>query len=98
MFVFHSKYFCRSTLIKCHTVNFGVLNPFLTVLNFCFLKIAKSIKFQFYFCRILHLKRSTNSMHIPLLQQVLKVFPWGPWEGIVSAALAQANNFIEYCI
>ena len=28
----------------------------------------------------------------------LKFFPWGLWEGNVSAAPAQANNIIEYCI
>ena len=33
MFVFHIKYYCRSTLIKCDRVNLGVLNTFLTVLN-----------------------------------------------------------------
>ena len=28
----------------------------------------------------------------------LQLFPWEPWEGIVSAAPAQANCPIEYCI
>ena len=28
----------------------------------------------------------------------LKFFSWGLWEGIVSAAPAQANNIFEYCI
>ena len=28
----------------------------------------------------------------------LQLFPWEPWEGIVSAAPAQANYPIEYCI
>ena len=28
----------------------------------------------------------------------LKLFPWGPWDGVVSAALAQANYIIEFCI
>lgn len=28
----------------------------------------------------------------------LKLFPWGSWEGIVSAAPAKANYIIENCI
>ena len=42
-------------LIKCDRVNFVGLNTFLTVI-FCSLKLAKQIKFQFYFGRILHFK------------------------------------------
>ena len=52
--------------------------------------------------------RAIYKLHIPFLQgenfhtqeenyNKLKLFPWGPWEEIVSAAPAQANNIIEYC-
>ena len=53
---------------------------------------------------------ATYKLHIPFLYgktfytqgenicNKLKLFLWGPWEGIFPAAPAQANNIIEYCI
>ena len=41
MFVFHIKYYCLSTLIKCDRVNFGVLNIFFNSIEFLFVKNRK---------------------------------------------------------
>ena len=52
--------------------------------------------------------RAIYKLHIPFLQgenfhtqgenyNKLKLFPWGRWEEIVSAAPTQANNIIKYC-